>query len=112
MVWQIIRLCGVLISTKPDHGVGRYDARVSESLTLAFPARLAPVVTSVVQSLPTARFEPSRPVTASNSQAWAGLAVAGEPVVIPYRIYNPDNAARPAMQASLSAFPRAEPLLR
>jgi len=84
--------------------VGRYDARVSKSLTRAFPARLAPVVTSVVQSLPTARFEPSTPVTASNSHAWAGLAVAGEPVVIPYRIYNPDGAARPAMQASLSAF--------
>jgi hypothetical protein len=69
--------------------VGRYDARVSESLARAFPARLAPVVTSVVQSLPPARFEPSRPVTVSNSRAWAGLAVAGEPVVIPYRIYNP-----------------------
>ena len=59
------------------------------SLARAFPARLAPVVTSVVQSLPAARLAPSRPVTASNSRAWAALVVAGEPVVIPYRIYNP-----------------------
>ena len=67
----------------------RYDARVSESLARAFPARLAPSVTSVMQSLPAARFGPSRPVTASYSRAWAGLVVAGEPVVIPYRVYNP-----------------------
>jgi hypothetical protein len=62
---------------------------VSDSLARAFPARLAPSATSVVQSLPAARLGPSRPVTASNSRAWAGLVVAGEPVVIPYRVYNP-----------------------
>jgi hypothetical protein len=62
---------------------------VSESLARAFPARLAPSVTSVIQSLPAARFGPSKPVTASYSRAWAGLVVAGEPVVIPYRVYNP-----------------------
>ncbi len=71
----------------------RYDARVSESLARAFPARLAPVVTSVVQSLPVARLAPSRPVTASNSHAWVALVVDGEPVVIPYRVYNPAPSA-------------------
>lgn len=75
----------------------QYDARVSASLARAFPARLAPVVTSVVQSLPAARLAPSRPVTASNSHAWAALVVADEPVVIPYRVYNP---APPAHYAS------------
>ena len=62
---------------------------MSESLARAFPARLAPSVTSVLQSLPAARLGPSRPVTASNSRGWAGLVVADEPVVIPHRIYNP-----------------------
>jgi hypothetical protein len=67
---------------------------VSESLAKAFPALLAPVVTSVAQSLPAARLAPSRPVTASNSHAWAALVVDGEPVVIPYRVYNPAPPAQ------------------
>jgi len=78
----------------------RYDARVSESLARAFPARLAPSATTVVQSLPAARLGPSRPVTASNSRAWPGVAVAGEPVVIPYRVYNP--APSPHLARGLS----------
>jgi hypothetical protein len=77
------------LSAETDPGARRYDARVSESLARAFPARLAPSVTSVMQSLPPARFGPSRPVTATYSRAWADLVVAGEPVVIPYRVYNP-----------------------
>jgi hypothetical protein len=72
----------------------------SESLARAFPARLAPSVTGVVQSLPAAHRGPSRPVTASNSRAWTGLVVAGEPVVIPYRIYNP--ASPPHLARGLS----------
>ena len=70
------------------------------SLARAFPARLAPVVTSVVQSLPAARLAPSMPVTASNSRAWSALVVAGEPVVIPYWVYNP--APRPHYASGLS----------
>jgi hypothetical protein len=66
---------------------------VSVSLARAFPARLAPVVDSVVQSLPAARLAPSGLVTASNSHAWASLVVDGEPVVIPYRVYNPARSA-------------------
>ncbi len=62
---------------------------MSASLARAFPARLAPVVASVVQSLPAARLAPSGPATTSNSHAWASLVVAGEAVVIPYRVYNP-----------------------
>ena len=70
---------------------------MSGSLARAFPARLAPVVTSVAQSLPAARLAPSRPVTAGNSRPWATLVVDGEHVVIPYRVYNP---APPAHHAS------------
>ena len=79
----------------------RYDARVTESLARAFPARLAPSVTSVMQSLPAARFGPSGSVTASYSRAWAGLVVAGEPVAIPYRIYNPVPPRRCRMASAL-----------
>jgi hypothetical protein len=79
----------------------RYDARVSESLARAFPARLAPSVTSVMQSLPAARFGPSGSVTASYSRAWAGLVVAGEPVAIPYRVYNPVPPRRCRMASAL-----------
>ena len=70
---------------------------MSASLARAFPARLGPIVTGIAQSLPTARLAPSRPVTASNSHPWATLVVDGEPVVIPYRVYNP---APPAHYAS------------
>jgi hypothetical protein len=44
-------------------------------------------------------------VTASNSRAWAGLTVAGEPVVIPYRIYNP--APLPHFASGLSRTEQA-----
>jgi hypothetical protein len=74
--------------------LGRYDARVDESLVPAFPARLAPVVMNVVQSLPGARFGPVGPVTRSNSRSWPGLVVGGEPVVIPYRVYSPEPSPR------------------
>jgi hypothetical protein len=62
---------------------------VNESLVRAFPARLAPVVTGIVASLPEARLPPAGSVTESNTRSWPGLVVAGEPVVIPHRIYNP-----------------------
>jgi hypothetical protein len=78
---------------------------VSESLARAFPARLAPVVTGVVQSLPAARLEPSGPVAASNTRTRAGLVVAGEPVVIPYRVYNP--APPPDFASGLSRTEQA-----
>lgn len=81
-------------------GAGRYDARMSESVARAFPARLAPVLARVVQALPAARLGPSSSVTASNSRTWGGLVVAGEPVVIPYRIYNP--APPPHLASGLS----------
>jgi hypothetical protein len=68
----------------------RYDPRVSESLVQPFPARLAAVVTDVVASLPEAHLPPAGSVTQSLSRTWPGLIVADEPVVIPYRIYNPE----------------------
>lgn len=67
---------------------------MSESLTRAFPARLAAVVTGIEQSLPVAAFGPTGSVTVSNSRAWPGLVVAGEPVVIPMRVYNPEPSPR------------------
>jgi hypothetical protein len=82
-------------------GARQYDARMSESLARAFPARLAPVLASVVQALPAARLGPSGSVTASSSRTLPGLVVAGEPVVIPYRIYNP--APPPHLASRLSA---------
>ena len=88
-------------------GTRRYDARVNESLARAFPARLAPPVTSVMQLLPAARFGPSKPVTVSYSRAWAGLVVAGEPVVIPYRVYNP--VLPPHLASGLSRTERDVP---
>jgi hypothetical protein len=75
---------------------GRYDARVSESLAGAFPAWLAPLVEGIQRSLPAAPFGPSGSVTVSNSRAWPGLVVAGEPVVIPKRVYNPELPVRQA----------------
>jgi hypothetical protein len=69
---------------------------VDESLIRAFPARLAPVVANVAQSLPGARFPPIGSVTVSNGRTWPGLVVAGEPVVIPHRIYNPEPVPRAA----------------
>jgi hypothetical protein len=65
---------------------------VSESPARAFPARLAPAVASVAQSLPDARFRPAGSVTASQSRTWPDLAVTGEVVVVPKRIYNPEPA--------------------
>jgi hypothetical protein len=62
---------------------------VSESLVRAFPARLAPVVTGVAASFPKAPWPPHGSVTETGSRTWPGLVVAGEPVVIPDRIYNP-----------------------
>jgi hypothetical protein len=62
---------------------------MNESLVRAFPARLAPVVTGIVASLPEAGRPPAGSVTESNTRSWPGLVVAGEPVVIPHRIYNP-----------------------
>jgi len=62
-------------------------------LTRAFPARLASVVTDIAASLPVTPWAPARSVTESLSHAWPGLFVAGEPVVIPYRIYNPEPSA-------------------
>jgi hypothetical protein len=69
---------------------GRYDAPVSESLTRAFPARLAPAVANVAQSLPDARLRPAGSVTESQSRTWPDLVVTGEVVTIPQRIYNPE----------------------
>lgn len=63
---------------------------MDESLGRAFPARLATVVTSVARSLPDARLGATGSVTASNSRSWPGLVVAGEPVVIPARVYYPE----------------------
>lgn len=54
-------------------GARQYDARMSESLARAFPARLAPVLAGVVQALPAARLGPSGSVTASSSRTWAAL---------------------------------------
>jgi hypothetical protein len=68
---------------------------VSESLVRAFPARLAPVVTGVVASLPEAPRPPAGSVTESNTRSWPGRVVAGEPVVIPHRIYNPSPSFWP-----------------
>ena len=39
---------------------------------------------------------PGGSVTASNSRAWPGLVVAGEPVVIPARVCNPEPSLAPA----------------
>ena len=78
----------------------RYDPRVSESLVRAFPARLAAVVTDVAASLPGAHLPPAGSVTESLSRTWPDLVVAGEPVVIPYRIYNPEPS--PGFIAGLS----------
>lgn len=67
---------------------------MSESLARAFPARLAPVVTGIAQALPAAPLGPNVSVTRSNSRAWPGLVMAGEPVVIPQRVYNPEPSPR------------------
>jgi hypothetical protein len=77
-----------------------YHRRMSESLVRAFPARLAPVVTDVAARIPEAQQPPSGPVTETGRRTWPGLVVAGEPVVIPYRIYNPEPA--PGFIAGLS----------
>jgi hypothetical protein len=73
---------------------------VSESLVRAFPARLAPVVTDVAASLPETCRPPANPVTQGRSRTWPGLVVAGEPVVIPCQIYNPEPS--PGFLAGLS----------
>jgi len=78
----------------------RYDPRVSESLVRAFPARLVSVVTNVAKLLPEARLPPARSVTEGRSRTWPGLVVAGEPVMIPSRIYNPEPS--PGFIAGLS----------
>jgi hypothetical protein len=79
---------------------GGYDARVDESLARAFPARLAPAVISIAQLLPNAGLRATGSVTAGNSRTWPGLVVAGEPVVIPTRVYNPEPS--PGAVAGLS----------
>lgn len=65
---------------------------MSESLARAFPARLAPAAAAVEASLPGTRLPPAQPVTTSRSRTWPVLAVDGEPVIIPSRIYNPEPA--------------------
>jgi hypothetical protein len=78
----------------------RYHPRVSESLVRAFLTLLAPVVAYVAASVPEARLPPAGSVTESLSRTWPSLVVAGEPVVIPYRIYNPEPS--PGFIAGLS----------
>jgi hypothetical protein len=73
---------------------------VSASLVRAFPSRLASVVTHVAASLPEARLPLARSVTEGRSRSWPLLVVAGEPVVIPSRIYNPEPS--PGFVAELS----------
>lgn len=67
---------------------------MSERLVLAFPARLAQVTAGVADSLPAAVLPPTGSVTASRARTWRGLIVDGEPVEIPYRIYNPEPPRR------------------
>jgi hypothetical protein len=50
--------------------------------------------------IPATRLKPAGSVTASNSRAWPGLEVNGEPVSIPKRIYNPEPPARTAAELS------------
>jgi hypothetical protein len=78
-VWQYWRLVRA-----------RYDALVSESLVPAFPPQLAQVAARVAGSLPPGSLPPAGSVTETHSRSWPGLTVDGEPVVIPYRIYNPE----------------------
>lgn len=75
-------------------GSAGYDFRVSESLVRAFPAHLAPVAAEVAGWLPGTALRPQGWVTVSQSRAWPGVVVAGDLVLIPHRIYNPEPSAR------------------
>ena len=77
-----------------------YHHSVSESLVRAFPARLAPIVSELAVALPPARLRPAGSITVTSSHAWPGLVLAGEPVLIPKRVYNPEPA--PGLVAELS----------
>jgi hypothetical protein len=73
---------------------------VSESLVRAFPAQLAPIVSYLAASLPPARLRPAGSITVTSSHAWPALVLAGEPVMIPMRVYNPQPA--PELAAELN----------
>ena len=59
-----------------------------ETLVRAFPSRLHSAALEVFGSLPASDYEPAGDITTSYRRSCPELRLAGEPVSIPYRIYN------------------------
>lgn len=66
----------------------QYCAPVSEILARAFPSSVQQSLSAVLDGLPLTAYPPLGLITRSNSREWSQITVHGEPVVIPYRIYN------------------------
>lgn len=62
---------------------------MSETLAQAFPVGLRASLSNVLDALPGSAYAPAGSITSSNSREWPAITVGGEPVEIPYRIYNP-----------------------
>ena len=68
--------------------MARYSPRMAIDWIRAFPAALASHVMIATKHLPPATLEHDWLVNRSYTHQWPAVIVAGEPVQIPYRIYN------------------------
>lgn len=73
---------------------------MSETLAQAFPTGLRASLSDALDALPRSANAPSGNIATSNSRNWPAITVSGEPVEIPYRIYNPVPPARLAPESS------------
>lgn len=70
---------------------GRFDqycAHVPHTLARAFPRCLQEPLSAALDGLPQPAYPPAGSITTSNSREWPQITVQGEPIEIPYRIYN------------------------
>lgn len=70
------------------------------TLAHAFPSGLRASLSDALVALPRPTHAPSGDITSNYSRKWQGIRVGGEPVEIPYRIYNPVPPDRPAPEGS------------
>jgi hypothetical protein len=61
---------------------------MTETLVCAFPVRLRTAAANVVSLLPASELEPAGNIAASNRRTYPELRLEGEPLSIPYRVYN------------------------
>ncbi|NGN91298.1 hypothetical protein G5C66_00910 [Nocardioides sp. KC13] len=70
------------------------------TLGRAFPSGLRASLSEALVAMPRPLHAPSGDITSSYSRKWPEITVGGEPVEIPYRVYNPVPSNRVAPEGS------------